>query len=151
MNFLNNPRLFRESVIFIYNLQIYLLSTDFCIFAIHKIFHPVGSLYFLLCFQFFIGKDQLVLTDIIIFYEIFFAKLGMVRQKIAFLCIGIHAAFHSCFDLSSGRCSKRGIYCTGSKKSFVIMKSGYIFILLFMCYFIYRNTYTHLLQKGSRI
>ena len=46
MNFLNNPRLFRESVIFIYNLQIYLLSTDFCIFAIHKIFHPVGSLYF---------------------------------------------------------------------------------------------------------
>lgn len=44
--FLNNPRLFRESVIFIYNLQIYLLSTDFCIFAIHKIFHPVGSLYF---------------------------------------------------------------------------------------------------------
>ena len=102
-------------------------------------------------FQFFVGKDQLVLTDIIIFYEIFFAKLGMVRQKIAFLCIGIHAAFHSCFDLSSGRCSKRGIYCTGSKKSFVIMKSGYIFILLFMCYFIYRNTYTHLLQKGSRI
>ena len=106
---------------------------------------------FLLRFQFFIGKDQLVLTDIIIFYEIFFAKLGMVRQKIAFLCIGIHAAFHSCFDLSSGRCSKRGIYCTGSKKSFVIMKSGYIFILLFMCYFIYRNTDTHLLQKGSRI
>jgi hypothetical protein len=75
----------------------------------------------------------------------------MVRQKISFLCIGIHAAFHSCFDLSSGRCSKRGIYCTGSKKSFVIMKSGYIFILLFMCYFIYRNTDTHLLQKGSRI
>ena len=28
------------------------------------------------------------------------------------------------------------------------MKSGYIFILLFMCYFIYRNTYTHLLQKA---
>lgn len=120
--------------IFCQQISVFLLFTKSSTLSDHFIF--------LLRFQFFVGKDQLVLTDIIIFYEIFFAKLGMVRQKIAFLCIGIHAAFHSCFDLSSGRCSKRG---------FVIMKSGYIFILLFMCYFIYRNTYTHLLQKGSRI
>ena len=118
--------------IFCQQISVFLLFTKSSTLSDHFIF--------LLRFQFFIGKDQLVLTDIIIFYEIFLPNL-----------VCIHAAFHSCFDLSSGRCSKRGIYCTGSKKSFVIIKSGYIFILLFMCYFIYRNTYTHLLQKGSRI
>lgn len=117
--------------IFCQQISVFLLFTKSSTLSDHFIF--------LLRFQFFIGKDQLVLTDIIIFYEIFFAKLGMVRQKIAFLCIGIHAAFHSCFDLSSGRCSKRGIYCTGSKKSFVIMKSGYI-LFCYLCAILYTET-----------
>ena len=67
--------------IFCQQISVFLLFTKSSTLSDHFIF--------LLRFQFFIGKDQLVLTDIIIFYEIFFAKLGMVRQKIAFLCIGI--------------------------------------------------------------
>ena len=73
----------------------------------------------------------------------------MVRQKIAFLCIGIHAAFHSCFDLSSGRCSKRGIYCTGSKKSFVIMKSGYI--VIYVLFYIQKHLYSSFTERISNM
>ena len=98
-------------------------------------------------------KINSVLTDIIyILLRFFFAKLGMVRQKIAFLCIGIHAAFHSCFDLSSGRCSKKRHLLHWLQKKLCHNEIWiYFYFCLFMCYFIYRNTYTHLLQKGSRI
>lgn len=95
--------------IFCQQISVFLLFTKSSTLSDHFIF--------LLRFQFFIGKDQLVLTDIIIFYEIFFAKLGMVRQKIAFLCIGIHAAFHSCFDLSSADAPKEASTALAPKKA----------------------------------
>ena len=54
--------------IFCQQISVFLLFTKSSTLSDHFIF--------LLRFQFFIGKDQLVHTDIIIFYEIFFAKLG---------------------------------------------------------------------------
>lgn len=49
--------------IFCQQISVFLLFTKSSTLSDHFIF--------LLRFQFFIGKDQLVLTDIIIFYEIF--------------------------------------------------------------------------------
>lgn len=71
--------------IFCQQISVFLLFTKSSTLSDHFIF--------LLRFQFFIGKDQLVLTDIIIFYEIFFAKLGMVRQKIAFSALAYTQRF----------------------------------------------------------
>ncbi len=52
--------------IFCQQISVFLLFTKSSTLSDHFIF--------LLRFQFFIGKDQLVLTDIIIFYEIFFCQ-----------------------------------------------------------------------------
>lgn len=53
--------------IFCQQISVFLLFTKSSTLSDHFVF--------LLRFQFFIGKDQLVLTDIIIFYEIFLPNL----------------------------------------------------------------------------
>lgn len=76
----------------------------------------------------------------------------MVRQKIAFLCIGIHAAFHSCFDLSSGRCSKRGIYCTGSKKMLCHNEIWiYFYFVIYVLFYIQKHLYSSFTERISNM
>lgn len=128
--------------IFCQQISVFLLFTKSSTLSDHFIF--------LLRFQFFIGKDQLVITDIIIFYEIFLPNLVCPPEDSFPLHWHTRSVSQLLRSLWWPKLQKRHLL-HWLQKSFVIMKSGYIFILLFMCYFIYRNTDTHLLQKGSRI